>query len=250
MELSLAEKLEAAVEALRRCEERSLAGQFALEVMHEVRNPLDAIGNLVYLAMDAKDLPQAKEYMRAATEHIISLHQIAGQSLTLTRNAQTATPVDLVALSEAALRVHHRRIMAKQIQLKRDACEEATVTVRTGEILQVLSNLIGNALDALPQRGTISLRVRKRRDHFSLIVADNGHGISPDNLRRLFQPFFTTKNDQGTGLGLALSRKIVERHGGKIFVRSCTHPGKNGTTFLVRLPVLVADAASRRESEF
>src|ERR1700735_4602702 len=135
MELSLAEKLEAAVEALRRCEERSLAGQFALEVMHEVRNPLDAIGNLVYLAMDAKDLPQAKEYMREVTEHIVSLHQIAGQSLTLTRNAQTATPIDLVALSEAALRVHHRRVLTKQIQLKRDFCEEAIVTVRTGEIL-------------------------------------------------------------------------------------------------------------------
>jgi hypothetical protein len=86
MELSLAEKLEAAVEALRRCEERSLAGQFALEVMHEVRNPLDAIGNLVYLGLAAKDLPQAREYMRAATEHIVSLHQIAGQSLTLTQH--------------------------------------------------------------------------------------------------------------------------------------------------------------------
>ena len=150
---------EAAVEALRRCEERSLAGQFALEVMHEVRNPLDAIGNLVYLALAAQDLPQAKEYISAATEHIVALHQIAVQSLTLTRNSQTARPVDLVALSEAALRVHHRRVMAKQIQLKRDVCEEAVVTVRMGEILQVLSNLIGNALDALPEGGTISLLI-------------------------------------------------------------------------------------------
>ena len=232
-------RLEAAIEALRKCEERSLAGQFALEVMHEIRNPLDAVGNLIYLASGAKELTQAKEHIKAAQEHIASLNQIAGQSLSLARNAQRATAIDLVALAEAALRVHHRRLAAKQIQLKRDVCENAIVTVRTGEILQVLSNLIGNALDALPQAGTISLRIRKRRDHFCVVVADNGHGISSDGLSRLFQPFFTTKNDQGTGLGLALSRKIVERHGGKIRVRSCIHPGTNGTTFLIRLPAEV-----------
>ena len=125
-----------------------------------------------------------------------------------------------------------------EIQLVRDMCDGAILTVRTGEILQVISNLMGNALDALPQRGTLSIRIRKRFDRIRLIVADNGHGISPDNLGRLFQPFFTTKNDQGNGLGLALSRKIVERHGGSIRVRSSTHPGRSGTTFRVDIPIL------------
>jgi signal transduction histidine kinase len=232
------EKLASATEALRRCEELSMAGLFALEVMHEIRNPLDALGSLVYLAADAQSLTLAHEYMRAAKEQIVSLHQIAGQSLTLARNAQTATSVDIAGLAEAALRVHHRRITAMQIQLIRDLCDGAVLTVRTGEMLQVISNLIGNALDALPQKGTLSIRVRKRFDHICLAVADNGQGISPDNLGRLFQPFFTTKNDQGNGLGLALSRKIVERHGGSIRARSSIQPGKAGTTFLVTLPIV------------
>jgi signal transduction histidine kinase len=236
MEPTLSEKLESVINALRQCEERSMAGYFALEVMHEIRNPLDALSNLVYLAAQAQDLALAHEYMRAAGEQIVSLHQIAGQSLTLARNAQTATTVDMGGLAEAALRVHHRRITVKNIRLIRDMGKDATLTVRTGQILQVISNLVGNALDALPQDGTLAIRVRKRADHISLIVADNGHGISPDNLGRLFQPFFTTKNDQGNGLGLALSKKIIERHGGCIRVRSSVHPGKPGTTFFVGLP--------------
>jgi signal transduction histidine kinase len=236
MEPTLSEKLTLTVDALRRCEERSMAGIFALEVMHEIRNPLDALGSLVYLAADAQDLALSREYMRAANEQIVSLHQIAQQSLTLARNTETATPVDIVGLAEAAIRVHHCRITAKQIHLVRDLCGGAILTMRTGEILQVLSNLIGNALDALPQKGTLSIRIGKRFDYIRILVADNGHGISPDNLGRLFQPFFTTRNDQGNGLGLALSRKIVERHGGSIRVRSSIHPGKAGTTFLVDIP--------------
>jgi signal transduction histidine kinase len=244
MEPTPSEKLASAIEALRRCEEQSMAGLFALEVMHEIRNPLDALGSLVYLAADAQSLTLVHEYMRAAKEQIISLHQVAGQSLTLARNAQTATSVDMAGLAEAALRVHHRRITSMQIQLVRDMRDGAVLTVRTGEILQVISNLIGNALDALPQRGTLSIRVRKRFDRIRLVVADNGHGISPDNLGRLFQPFFTTKNDQGNGLGLALSRKIVERHGGSIRVRSSIHPGKAGTTFMVDIPIIDSTQAA------
>ena len=239
MEPTPSEKLASAIEALRRCEERSMAGLFALEVMHEIRNPLDALGSLVYLAAKAQDLALVHDYLRAAQEQIVSLHQIAGQSLALARNAQTATSVDIVSLAEAAIRVHHRRITAKEIHLVRDMCEGAILTVRAGEILQVISNLIGNALDALPQTGTLSIRIRKRFDRMCILVADNGHGISPDNLGRLFQPFFTTRNDQGTGLGLALSKKIVERHGGSLRVRSSIHPGKAGTTFVIGLPAFV-----------
>jgi signal transduction histidine kinase len=237
MDSELTQRLDAGIEALRRCEERALAGQFALEVMHEIRNPLDALGHLVYLSVHATDLNQVHEYMRAANEQIVTLHEIAGQSLKLARRSQTATPVDLVALSEAALRVHHRRLNAKQIQLVRDFPESLMVTVRTGEMLQVLSNLIGNAVDALPQEGTITLRIRKRGEKLYLFVADNGHGIATEHLSQLFQPFFTTKSDVGNGLGLALSKKILERHGGGIRVRSCSDPSRgSGTTFRIHLP--------------
>ncbi len=107
----------------------------------------------------------------------------------------------------------------------------------TGEMLQVVSNLIVNALDALPEDGVLYLRLRKRRGQVEFVIADNGHGIPPDHGDTIFQPFFTTKGDGGTGLGLALSKRIIERHNGRIRVRSSVRPGKSGTAFKISLPV-------------
>lgn len=119
--------------------------------------------------------------------------------------------VDLIELAEAALRIHHRRINAQKIHLVRDFSERAFAEIYTGQILQVISNLLANALDALPEGGTLSLRLRRRGSQIQLLVADNGHGMAPNQVARLFEPFFTTKQDRGTGLGLALSKKIIER---------------------------------------
>jgi signal transduction histidine kinase len=120
MEPSSTERLDIALAALRKCEVRSLAGQFALEVMHEIRNPLDAIGNLVHLSEQTDDLKMIHQYMRDAAEQIVSLHQIAGQSLALARSGQTEKAVDLMELVETAIRVHHRRVTAKRISVRRD----------------------------------------------------------------------------------------------------------------------------------
>ncbi len=105
-----------------------------------------------------------------------------------------------------------------------------------GEILQVVSNLIVNALDALPADGTLTLRLRKRTNSIQMLIADNGHGIPAKHAAFIFEPFFTTKAERGTGIGLALSKKIVERHGGRIWVRSSVRVGKSGTTFRISLP--------------
>jgi signal transduction histidine kinase len=105
------------------------------------------------------------------------------------------------------------------------------VPVDTGEILQVVSNLIVNSLDALPADGTLCLRLRKRADEVDLVIADNGHRIPIEHHDLVFQPFFTTKQERGTGLGLAPSKKIIEKHRGKIRMRSSVRPGRNGTTF-------------------
>lgn len=237
MEPTVPERLNAALAALKRCEEHSLAGQFALEVMHEIRNPLDALGNLVHLAGLEEDLTIARQHLRDAEEQITMLHQIAGQSLTIARVSQAPVSVSLLELAEAAIRIHHRRVKAKRVTLVRDLDQTGMVTVKPGEIVQVLSNLVGNSLDALSDEGTIALRIRKRSDHLCVIVADNGHGISQDHLGRLFEPFFSTKHDVGNGLGLTLSKKIIDRHGGSIRVRSCTGPRRYGTTFRVCIPL-------------
>jgi signal transduction histidine kinase len=237
MEPTDSQRLDMAISALKKCEERSLAGQFALEVMHEIRNPLDSIGNLVHLAGRTDDLELIRQHLREAEEEILAVHQIAGQSLTLARGDQAERSIDLLQLVEAAIRVHHRRAQSKRIHVKRDLGRSEMVTVRPGEIVQVLSNLMGNSLDATADEGTIAFRIRRRGSFLCICVSDNGHGISKDNLTRLFQPFFTTKNDEGNGLGLALSKKIIERHGGSVSVRSCTDPLRCGTTFCVSLPL-------------
>ena len=230
-------KLAVATDALRKAEERALIGQFALEVMHEIRNPLEALGYLTHLAEEQADDPgKVREYLAEAKEQMATVHQIAGQTLGFARDVPSLKTKDMSALVEAAVRVNHRRLGSQGVTLMRDLPEGINAEVKSSEILQALSNLIGNALDALPAKGTISLRLRKRSSGVQILIADNGHGIPAEHLSRLFEPFFTTKGDRGTGLGLALTKKIVERHGGRICVRSSVVSQRSGTTFRISLP--------------
>jgi signal transduction histidine kinase len=230
-------KLAAATEALQRSEERATAGQLALEVMHEVRGPLEALGHLTYLASkDANNPEEVRRYMGLADEQLSTLNHIARYTLRLAKSSADAKPVDLVSVAEAALRIHQRTIESKKIHLLKRFPEELPATVHAGEMLQVMSNLIVNALEALPEEGSLYLRLCERKGNVRVIVADDGCGIPKDHLHQVFQPFFTTKGDQGTGLGLSLSKNIVERHRGKIDVRSRTSPGRSGTAFLISIP--------------
>ena len=222
----------------RRADERATAGLLALEVMHEIRNPLEALGHLTYLGRQEADNPdKVRKYMDLAAEQISILNKIAGQTLGFARLSQSRKSVDLINLAESALRIHRRTIEAKKIHLVKDLPSNLSAEVRAGQILQVVSNLIVNALDALPENGTLSLRLRKRKDVVHLLIADNGQGIDPEHIDKIFQTFFTTKEDSGNGLGLALSKKIIEEHGGKISCRSSVRSGRNGTAFRICLPV-------------
>jgi len=176
-------------------------------------------------------------YLLQAEEQMENLRHVAKQSLGFSHRSDKPRPIDLVAVAEAAIRIHQRVIEEKRIHLVKDLPEGAVAEVFTGEMLQVVSNLIVNALDALPAEGILRLRVRKRANEIDFVVADNGHGIATQHKEALFQPFFTTKTDKGTGLGLALSKGIIERHNGRIRVRSSVRPGKSGTAFKITLPV-------------
>jgi len=230
-------KLLAAEEALRKSEERATAGQLALEVMHEIRNPLEALGYLVNLTLqDAEDAARVRRHMHTAEEQVIALNEIAGSTLRLARPSPIPRFVDLSILAEAALRIHQRAIESKGVHLVKDVRGDLTAEVYTGEILQVISNLMVNALDAIPEKGTVCLRLRKSCGKLRILVADNGHGIPKEIIGQVFTPFFTTKEGRGTGLGLALSRKIIEHHKGTIRVRSSVRPGSSGTAFQISLP--------------
>jgi signal transduction histidine kinase len=225
------------VELAERTEERITAGRLALEILHEIRNPLEALGHLTYLASEqADEADKVRKYMRMAEEQMTTLNRIVSQTLGYARLSPAAGSSDLCDLAEAALRIHQKTIAAKNIHLVKDFPERMIARVRMGEILQVVSNLVVNALDALPEDGTLRVRLRSRGDCISILVADNGPGIPAEHTRMIFEPFFTTKEEKGTGLGLSLSRDIVHRHGGRIGVRSSVHPGRSGTTFRVSLP--------------
>jgi len=228
----LKSRLAAMGEALQKSEERVTAGRLALEMMHEIRNPLEALANIAYLAAAEADHPEeVRRYMRLAGEQLSNLKHIARYTLGMANNTVDPKSVDLVPLAEAALRIHQRAIEAKKIHLLKRFPPGLPATVHPGEMLQVLSNLIVNALDALPEGGKLYVRLRSYEGRIQVVIADNGCGIPGESLPLVFQPFFTTKGDQGTGLGLSLSKNIVERHSGKIVVRSRTSPGRSGTAF-------------------
>ena len=233
----LQSRLASTVESLKLAEERAVAGRLALEMMHEIKNPLEALGHLTYLTAQEADHPeQVRKYMSLAEEQMSTLTSIANQTLGIARVSTVPKPIDLVALTEAALRIHQRTIEFKKVHLVKDLPGTTIVAVYTGEMLQVLSNVIVNALDALPLGGTLAVRLRKRQNEVQVLIADNGPGIPPVHRPKIFDPFFTTKEESGNGLGLSLSKKIIERHHGKISVRSSVQPGKSGTIFKISVP--------------
>jgi signal transduction histidine kinase len=225
------------LDALRLAEEKAVAGMLALEVMHEIRNPLEALSNLIYLARQEGENPEkVREYMRLAEEQMATVSEIAQHTLGFAKTLDKLQPVELVAIAEAALRIHQRTLETKRVRLIKDLSADAVAPVSRGEMLQVISNFIVNAVDALPVDGVLVLRLRKTPSHAQLIIADNGHGIPREHSEKIFSPFFTTKHGRGTGLGLALSKRIIDRYRGTIRVRSSVLPGRSGTTFRVCLP--------------
>jgi signal transduction histidine kinase len=218
-------------------DERSTAGLLALEVMHEIRNPLEAIGHLTYLArMEAENPEQVRRYMLMAEEQVATLNRIASQTLGFARVADSPRPIDLVGLAEAALRIHQHAVEAKKIHLIKSLPRELIASVHSGQILQAVSNLIVNSLDALHEGGSLTMRLRQIEGGVCLIIADNGHGIMAEHLERIFEPFFSTKDDAGNGIGLSLTKRIVEDHHGTIRLRSSIRKGRSGTAFKIFLP--------------
>lgn len=225
-------------EALRKSESLAAAGQYSAAIMHEINNPLETISNLAYLArQEADNAAKVREYLGQLEAELANVIRIAKQTLGFYSPAEALRPMNLAEVAESALVVHGRRLSAKQVTLVKRLVDQATVKIHPGEMLQVLSNLIANAVDALPEKGTLAIRLRKCGNEVHLMIVDDGHGIPAPLIDKVFDPFFTTKKEQGTGLGLALSKAIVERHKGRIRTRSSVIKGRSGTAFRISLPL-------------
>jgi len=141
----------------------------------------------------------------------------------------------------------------KRIDLQMEVDQDPETVAVPGELRQLFANLLSNSIDAVPTDGTIRVRVSqgrefnsKRRAGARITIADSGPGIDPLHRSRIFEPFFTTKKEVGTGLGLWVSKGIVERHGGNIRLRSRTIPGRSGTVFSIFLPSKAGEEQGRR----
>jgi signal transduction histidine kinase len=236
----LRERLRIAEESLRRSEMLAVAGRYAGAIMHEVNNPLEALSNLVYLTRQEAQSPESvRRNMLVAETQLDRLGEITRKTLSFYREQSDAASFDLVEIAESALRIHAHRFSGKGVELRKQFPDELRLKACGGEILQVLSNFILNAIDALPETGAVlCMRVRpdKSRKAAHITISDNGHGVSLSVRKRLFEPYVTTKSS-GTGVGMWLSKRIVDKHLGTILFRTSHEPGKSGTTFRISLPM-------------
>ena len=227
-----------AEEKLRRTEQLATAGRLAATVAHEINNPLEAVTNLVYLAQQSQTLDAVtREYLSTASDELQRAAQIVRQTLGFYRENSAPKDSDIGEIVSEVLALYRRNFMAKEIRLISEIQSGAIACVVPGEIRQVVANLITNAIDASSIHGEIRVEVGKRDQNVSVRVSDRGTGIFEENLSHLFEAFFTTKKDLGTGLGLWVSRGLIEKHNGMLTVETNTGQSDHGTTFTILLPL-------------
>jgi PAS domain S-box-containing protein len=233
-----------AEEALRTNEKLAATGRLAASIAHEINNPMGAVTNLLYLIeTDAGADEQIRHYARLGQEEMNRVAHITRQMLAFYRDSTAPAQVDIAEVMNATLELYGLRIREAGIRLERRFQQVPPIRAFPGEMRQVFSNLLLNAVEATGNNGRIQVKVARSRDWSNLqrtgiriTFNDNGSGIRPGDRQHIFEPFFTTKGENGTGLGLWVSLGIVRKHGGSIRVRSSVRPGKSGTSFSIFLP--------------
>ncbi len=233
---------------LLRQEKLATVGRLASAIAHEINNPLASVTNLLFLLQTSNDLPpKLKEFVDTAQAELSRAAHVAKQSLSFYRPLQSNDLIPVMPIVLETLDLYRSRLEAKKIEVVSRIDPDAHAMTSTSNLRQVLANLVSNSLDAMPPGGRLGLRVtlvqRNGNSRTRITVADSGHGIPPQGQAKLFEPFFTTKMNTGTGLGLWLSKQIVEADGGSIRLRSA--PGK-GTVFQVQMPGSAAAPAAGR----
>jgi signal transduction histidine kinase len=239
---------ERAVHSLMASEKLVVAGRISASISHEIKNPLETAGNVLYLlATDGRMPSDLVALAKAASAELKRADQIAQSNLSLLRTSGSPVSVSLAELVDNVLDLQRPQLMERSISLQRRLHVPVPLTAYSGELRQILVNLIQNAAAAIGSKGRILVRVQPRRlraeaggqPGYSITVADTGPGIELKHRQRLFTLFFTTKGEQGTGMGLWLVRSMVEKQGGRIRFRSRTAAecDKPGTLFNIWIPL-------------
>jgi PAS domain S-box-containing protein len=231
-------------EALIQSEKLAATGRMAAAIAHEINNPLEAVTNLAYLLANDDSLNEtAQLYANLLLQEVGRASEIAKQSLAFYRDSGRPAYFEVADLLDNVLTINRKRLERHLIEVVEDYRKSVPLFGYASELRQVFANLLLNAMDAVPEGGRIIVRTTVHRSSetgaptLSVTIADTGTGITAESRKQLFQPFFTTKSNQGNGLGLWVSHGIVEKHGGRIQVKSSTKPGTSGTVFRVLLPV-------------
>ncbi|MGB6691851.1 MAG: PAS domain S-box protein [Terracidiphilus sp.] len=226
---------------LLQSEKIAATGRMAATIAHEINNPLEAVLNLVYLARQScPEDSDTHRYLQTAENEVERVSQIARTTLGYYRDRGTPTEVVLHELVEAALLIYESKLLGRRIRIDRAFEDSRPILVSKGEMMQVFSNVIANAIDAMPRGGAIRIdaaeKVGPTGRGVQVVIQDQGTGIEEKNLSRIFEPFFTTKPDVGTGIGLWVSKQLIENRSGRIQVTSSTAPGASGTRVAIDIP--------------
>ena len=229
-------------------ERRSVApeeeGRPVASFAHEINNPLDSLLNLLFLIEAEPTLTnKARHYLALAREEALRVSQIVHAAMNRLRDSTARERANVPELLRSVVEFYQSRFDSRNISVNTRYCPDGDLPVYSGQLRQTFSNLLLNAVDAMPKGGTMYARVSmahewmgQERSGLRITFADNGSGIKQDDLLRMTEPFFTTKGSAGNGLGLSLVKDTVQKHGGALRVRSSTRPGCSGTVFAIFLP--------------
>jgi PAS domain S-box-containing protein len=225
--------------SLLQAEKITATGRMAATIAHEINNPLQAVGNLLCLLRPTIGDPKGIEYLDAVESELTRVSHIAKQTLGYYRENSSPTNTLLTELVGQAIKIYEPRCQALGIKIVKSLDSQRALQLRRGEMMQVISNLISNSIYAMQTGGILSVSVKDAEtapDGIVLAIQDNGMGIAADDVPKVFNAFFTTRNTVGTGIGLFIAKQFVEGHGGRIEIESNNGIENHGTIVRVFLP--------------
>jgi PAS domain S-box-containing protein len=230
-------------QSLLQAEKIAATGRMAATIAHEVNNPLAAVMNLLYLLRAKITDDEGRGFLATAEDELGRVSHIAKQTLGYYREHAAASLASVSDIAEHAVTIYEPRCTAASITIRKSISPSTKIVLRRGEMMQVISNLIVNSIYAMPHGGTLSISVcdaSSAGNGVALTVEDDGVGIGPKDLPKVFDAFFTTRTTVGTGIGLFVAKQFVEGHGGRISIESDSESEKRGTTVRVFLPLHTA----------
>jgi PAS domain S-box-containing protein len=230
-------------EALLRAEKLAVAGRLAASVAHEINNPMEAVANMLYLISMTDSLEEARMQASSALDELMRIALVAQSTLKFHREIGTPKDTLLSEVMESVLAMFRGKLQAMEIDVKTNVDGERPINCMLSETQQIFANLVANAIEALEHKGRLVIRIRPSRDWrdrttpgMRVTICDTGAGFDGATADRIFEPFYTTKTETGTGLGLWVVAQLLERHKGSVRVRSTQRQGASGTAFSVFLP--------------